>query len=49
MRWLGEEYPHLVDGYHRLYAGKYPSKGYRDEVKNVIGLLKQKYAVDSRQ
>ena len=27
MRWLGQEYPHLVDGYQQLYAGKYPPQG----------------------
>ena len=41
MRWLAHEYPHLVDGYQRLYAGKYPPKGYTDEVKNVIGTLEE--------
>jgi hypothetical protein len=49
MRWLAEEYPHLIDGYHRLYAGKYPPKGYRDEVKTVVGMMMQKYEVASRQ
>ena len=49
MRWLAEEYPHLIDGYHRLYAGKYPPKGYRDEVKTVVGMMMQKYEVGSRQ
>jgi hypothetical protein len=50
MRWLGDEYPHLVDGYHRLYAGRYPPKGYRDEVQTVVGMMKQKYGVvGSRQ
>ena len=48
MRWLQQEYPHLVDGYHRLYAGKYPPRGYRDEVKNVIGLLKARYGLGDR-
>ncbi|HEY6615598.1 MAG TPA: radical SAM protein [Vicinamibacterales bacterium] len=48
MRWLAEEYPHLIDGYHRLYAGKYPPKGYRDEVTNVIGLLKARYGLGDR-
>ena len=43
MRWLAQEYPHLVDGYQQLYAGKYPPTGYRDEVRNVVGLLKQRY------
>jgi DNA repair photolyase len=48
MRWLAQEYPHLVDGYQRLYAGKYPPKGYSDEVKKVVGLLKAKYEVGDR-
>jgi len=48
MRWLQQEYPHLVDGYQRLYAGKYPPRGYRDEVKNVIGLLKARYGLGDR-
>jgi DNA repair photolyase len=45
MRWLSAEYPHMVDGYERLYAGKYPPKAYRDEVQNVVGMLKQKYGM----
>jgi len=49
MRWLAGEYPHLIDGYQRLYAGKYPPKGYRDEVKTVVGMMTQKYEVGSRQ
>ena len=49
MRWLSEEYPHLMEGYQRLYAGKYPPKGYSDQVKTVVGLMRQKYAVGSRQ
>jgi DNA repair photolyase len=43
MRWLGEHYPHLVDGYQRLYAAKYPPAAYRDEVKRVISEMKGKY------
>src|SRR4029077_8244919 len=34
MRWLAKEYPHLVEGYGRLYAGKYAPSGYRKEVAN---------------
>ena len=49
MRWLAGEYPHLIDGYQRLYAGKYPPKGYSDEVKTVVGMMMQKYEVGSRQ
>jgi len=43
MRWLAQEHSELVDAYERLYTSKYPPKGYRDEVTNVIRLLKEKY------
>jgi DNA repair photolyase len=45
MRWLAQEYPHLVEGYERLYAAKYAPKGYRDEVSSLVGALKAKYDV----
>jgi DNA repair photolyase len=45
MRWLAQEHPNLVDAYERLYTSKYPPKGYRDEIKNVVGMLKKKYGV----
>jgi DNA repair photolyase len=43
IRWLSQEYPHLVDGYAQLYASKYPPRAYRDEVKRVIVAMRQKY------
>jgi hypothetical protein len=45
MRWLAQEHADLVEAYERLYTSKYPPKGYRDEVTNVIRLLKEKYGV----
>jgi DNA repair photolyase len=45
MRWLGDAYPRLVGGYERLYAAKYPPRGYRHEVKQVVGMLKAKYGL----
>ena len=45
MRWLAQEHSGLVEAYERLYTSKYPPKGYRDEVTNVIRLLKEKYGV----
>jgi DNA repair photolyase len=45
MRWLASEHPDLVDAYERLYTSKYPPKGYRDEIKNVVGMSKTKYGV----
>jgi DNA repair photolyase len=48
MRWLSQEYPHLVEGYTRLYAGKYPPPVYRNEVKRVVGAFGEKYGVGRR-
>ncbi|MBI3049492.1 MAG: radical SAM protein [Acidobacteria bacterium] len=48
MRWLAHEFPHLVEGYNQLYAGKYAHATYRKEVQNVIGLLRKKYGVNGR-
>jgi DNA repair photolyase len=45
LRWLGQERPDLVEAYERLYTSKYPPKGYRDEIKNVVGSLKAKYGI----
>jgi DNA repair photolyase len=33
---LGREYPHLVDGYRRLYPRAYVSKGYAEKVKEAV-------------
>ena len=46
MRFLGDEYPHLVDGYGKLYAGKYAPSAYRKEVQQVIGMLRGKYGLE---
>jgi DNA repair photolyase len=48
MRWLGQEYPQLVEGYTHLYARKYAPSDYRKEVSSVIGMLKTKYGLPSR-
>lgn len=45
MRWLADAYPHLVDRYDHLYAGKHAPAGYRAEVKQVVGMLKARYGV----
>jgi hypothetical protein len=42
MRWTAREFPHLVDRYNQLYAGKYAPAAYRKEVQNVVGLLRKK-------
>lgn len=48
MRFLSDAYPHLVDGYAQLYAGKYAPSAYRKEVQNVLGVLRGKYGLNSR-
>jgi DNA repair photolyase len=49
MRFLSSEFPHLVDGYGELYAGKYAPSTYRTEVKNVVSLLRAKYGLNARE
>jgi DNA repair photolyase len=48
MRWLSDAFPHMVEGYRSLYAGKYAPASYRKEVGNVLSMLRQKYGVNSR-
>jgi hypothetical protein len=48
MRWLADAFPHMVDGYRGLYAGKYAPASYRKEVSNVLSLLRKKYGVNGR-
>ena len=48
MRWLADEYPHLVDGYRQLYARKYAPSAYRKEVQAVITGLRKKYGLNNR-
>jgi DNA repair photolyase len=49
MRWLGDAYPDMVEGYQRLYARKYAPSSYRKEVQRVVGLLRTKYSVSNRE
>jgi DNA repair photolyase len=49
MRWLGDEYPHLVEGYRHLYAGKYAPSAYRTEVSKVIDEMRKKYGLGERE
>jgi DNA repair photolyase len=47
MHWLEQERPELVDGYQQLYATKYASPAYRNEVKKVMTVFRKKYSVDA--
>src|SRR5688572_27773541 len=48
MGWLAQEFPHMVEGYKSLYAGKYAPASYRKEVGNVLAMLRKKYDVNGR-
>jgi len=43
MRFLKREFPHLVERYGRLYAGKYASTKYAERVRTVMGAIRARY------
>jgi DNA repair photolyase len=49
LRWLSDEYPHLVDGYRQLYARKYAPSTYRKEVFTVFDEMRRKYGIGKRE
>jgi DNA repair photolyase len=49
MGFLAREYPHMVEGYERLYAGAYAKPDYVAAVRGMIGALQQKYDVGTRR
>jgi DNA repair photolyase len=46
---LGREYPHLVERYEQLYAGKYVRKDYDRRVQEVVALMRQRYGIQPRR
>ena len=48
MTWLAREFPHLVEGYQGLYAGKYAPPTYRRKVGSAIAMLREKYGMNGR-
>ena len=45
---IAREYPHLVDGYERLYTKKYAPSDYTGEVGRIVSLMKARYGVRRR-
>ena len=45
MRFLSREFPDLAPRVDRLYAGKYASRQYRDQVHGVLELLRRRYGL----
>jgi DNA repair photolyase len=48
MGFLAREFPHMVEGYGRLYAGAYASSEYVQIVRGMIATLQQRHGVDRR-
>ncbi len=42
IHFLKKEFPHLVEGYGRLYAGKYATGVYQRQVKNILKALRER-------
>ena len=43
-----DAFPHMVEGYNRLYAGAYASTEYVTAVRGMIGAIQKRYDVDRR-
>jgi DNA repair photolyase len=48
LTFLAREFPHMVEGYGRLYAGAYAPPPYVASVRSMIGVLQKRYAVNRR-
>jgi DNA repair photolyase len=48
MKFLGAEFPSLVDQYERMYTAKYAPKDYRAQVQRTVARLKTKYGLRDR-
>lgn len=48
MAFLGREFPHLVEGYNRLYAGAYAQPDYVKTVRGMIDALQRRYDLRRR-
>jgi DNA repair photolyase len=49
MGFLAKEFPHLLEGYNRLYAGAYAKPNYVTQVRGMISVLQDRYEVDRRK
>lgn len=49
LRWLSDEFPHLVESYRELYALKYAPPSYRKEVFTIVEALRGKYGIGARE
>ena len=49
MKFLARDFPQLVEGYERLYAGAYAKSDYVTSVRGMIGLLQERYDLAGRR
>lgn len=49
LHWLGASHPELVEGYERLYTGKYAPESYRTRVSTLVEGLRQKHGIHHRE
>ena len=49
MGFLAAEFPHMVEGYSRLYAGAYAKPEYVTQVRGMIGALQDRYDLNRRR
>jgi DNA repair photolyase len=48
MGFLAREFPHMVERYHRLYAGAYAPKEYAATVRALVDMLQKKHQLNQR-
>ncbi|HEX6463084.1 MAG TPA: radical SAM protein [Vicinamibacterales bacterium] len=48
MGFLAREFPHLVEGYGRLYAGAYAAPAYVEEVRGIIETFKMRHGMSGK-
>ena len=49
MRFIEREFPSMRARFERLYAGKYPPDGYREEVQSMVRVLQDRYGLRKRK
>jgi len=48
MGFLAREFPHMVEGYGRLYAGAYAAPDYVKQVRGIIEMFKQRHGMSGK-
>jgi DNA repair photolyase len=48
MGFIGREFPHMVEGFEKLYAGPYAPPGYIASIRAMVATLQKRYALEPR-